>query len=181
MSAWVLLLRGINVGGHHKLPMKDLKAILEHAGCVQVRTYIQSGNVVFGASIRNPTLFADRISDAIENEHGFRPAAHLLSADTLKAVVAANPYPDAVNEPKTLHVTFLAETPQPGPVQRASEWLAATERFEVIGNCLYLHAPDGLARSKFAAKVGKALGDSATSRNWNTVTKLVELVAMANR
>lgn len=177
MNAWVLLLRGINVGGHHKLPMKSLAAILENAGCDQVRTYIQSGNVVFRADIEMPAAFADEISGAIEEEHGFRPAVHLLTAEELKTAVDANPYPEAVNEPKTLHVSFLAGSPEAEGIRRAEKFLSATERYTVIGNCFYLHAPDGIARSKFAARAHKALGVSATSRNWNTVTKLVELVA----
>ena len=179
MSTWVLLLRGINVGGHHKLPMKDLAALLESAGCDQVRTYIQSGNVVFRAGIEDPVAFADEISGRIEDEHGFRPAIQLLTADALEAAVAANPYPEAVTEPKTLHVFFLASTPPAQLVEGTRELLTATERFKVVGNCLYLHAPDGLARSKFAARVDKAFGVSATSRNWNTVSKLAGLVASA--
>ena len=177
MNAWVLLLRGINVGGHHKLPMKSLAAILENAGCDQVRTYIQSGNVAFRADIEMPAAFVDEISGAIEEEHGFRPAVHLLTAEELKTAVDANPYPEAVNEPKTLHVSFLAGSPEAEGIRRAEKLLSATERFTVTGNCFYLHAPDGIARSKFAASAHNALGVSATSRNWNTVTKLVELVA----
>ena len=179
MSAWVLLLRGINVGGYHKLPMKDLTALLESTGCDQVRTYIQSGNVVFRAGIEDPVAFADEISGRIEDEHGFRPAIQLLTADAFKAAVAANPYREVVTEPKTLHVFFLGSTPSAELVEGARELLTATERFKIVGNCLYLHAPDGLARSKFAARVDKVLGVSATSRNWNTVLKLVGLVASA--
>lgn len=177
MQRWIALLRGVNVGGRNTLPMQNLRAILERSGCQEVRTYIQSGNAVFRAEIENPTAFTDEVGGAIDKKHGFRPAVHLLTAEAFEAAVAANPYPEAIGEPKTLHVSFFEGTLQAELVERAREYLAVNERFEVIGNCLYLHAPDGLARSKFAARVDKALGVSATSRNWNTVSKLVELAA----
>ena len=175
MQTWIALLRGINVGGHHKLPMKDLVGIFEAAGGDDVKTYIQSGNVVFRADIDNLTAFSDKIGADIEAGHGFRPAVHILTAATLRAAIAANPYPEAVSEPKFLHLTFLSESPQPDRVESAKEALTDTEQFTVIGACLYMHTPDGLARSRFAANVEKLLGVSATARNWRTATKLAEL------
>ena len=177
MQTWIALLRGINVGGRHTLPMKDLVEIFETAGGENVRTYIQSGNVVFGANVDNLTTFGDTIGAVIEANHGFRPAIQLLTAATLRAAIDANPYPEAVDEPKFLHLAFLSEAPQPERIESATKALADTERFTVIDKCLYMHTPDGLARSKFAANVDKLLGVSATARNWNTVTRLAEMAS----
>ena len=177
MQTWIALLRGINVGGHQRLPMQDLRTIFETAGSRNVATYIQSGNVVFNADIDNLAAFGDKIGDAVETGHGFRPDIHLLTANTLRAAIEANPYPEAVSEPQSLHLTILSEAPQPGRIDSAKKALTDTERFTVIGECLYMHAPDGLARSKFAANVARLLDVSATSRNWKTVTKLAAMAS----
>ena len=177
MAIWIALLRGINVGGHNRLPIEDLSRLFEEAGCGQVKTYIQSGNVVFTADDESVDQIVDDIAVAIEREHKFRPAMFLLSADMLAAAIAANPYPEATEEPKTLHVSFLEELPGAENLSRASELIAGSERFRVIDRCLYFHAPDGIGRSKFAGGVDRALKVSTTSRNWRTITKLAEMVA----
>jgi len=177
VATWIALLRGINVGGRNRLPMKGLIRLFEAEGCEQVRTYIQSGNVVFNALIRSVDQFADTIGRAIETEYGFRPEIRLITAEALRAAIASNPYPQAAADPKSLHLSFLEDAPRRTHVSDASRLLAESESLTVIGSCLYLHAPDGVARSKFAQGVDRALHMSTTARNWRTVTKLAELVS----
>jgi len=157
--------------------MKGLSQLFEAEGCEQVKTYIQSGNVVFNARVRSVDQFGDAIGSTIEREYGFRPAIQLITAEALRVAIAYNPYPQAESEPKSLHLSFLEGTPQKKHVSDASRLLSGSESFTVIGSCLYLHAPDGVARSKFAKGIDRALHMSTTARNWRTVTKLAELAS----
>lgn len=175
MKKWIALLRGINVGGRNALPMASLSKVFTEVGCEQVTTYIQSGNVVFTADISSKKGFVESISHAIEQKHGFRPAVALFSRDSLRSAIAANPYPETASEPKSLHVFFLESTPDMVRIQDAKKLLADSESIEVIGCHLFLHAPNGIGRSRFAKGVEKALGMPATARNWRTVCKLAEL------
>jgi len=177
MKTWIALLRGINVGGHNRLPMSSLAQILESVGCDQVETYIQSGNAVFKANVGSADQFGDRIGQEIEKEHGFCPAIRLVTAEELGGAIAANPYPEATSEPKTLHLSFLERSPDEDRVSDARALLSETESFAVIGKILYLHAPDGIGRSRFAGGIDRALQMQTTGRNWRTVMKLEELVA----
>lgn len=175
MARWIALLRGINVGGNNPLPMKDLSTLFADAGCKNVRTYIQSGNVVFDAEIDSGQAFANSIGDEVEARFGFRPAVLLLSASEFTRAKESNPYPEAETEPKFLHLLFLETEPAEGALAAASKLASTTERFELIGKALYLHAPNGIGRSKFVKQVDKALGVNATGRNWRTVSKLAEM------
>jgi uncharacterized protein (DUF1697 family) len=177
VKTWIALLRGINVGGHNRLPMKSLSLILESAGCEQVSTYIQSGNVVFKGDVDSVGQFGEKIGRAIEKEHGFCPAIRLLTADELRAAIASNPYPQAVSEPKSLHLSFLERPPQDECISGANRLLSETESFTVVGSLLYLYAPDGVARSRFANRVDKVLQMKTTARNWRTVMKLEALAS----
>ena len=170
-------MRGINVGGRNRLPMADLRRIFSDAGCNSVNTYIQSGNVVFSATVKSTDRFTGRIAAAIEADFGFRPGVQLLTAKELEQAIANNPFSNAVDDPKSLHVAFLDEVPADESVQRAKELLAPSESCDLIGRNLYLHAPDGIARSKFAARMEKTLGVGATARNWRSTTKIAALAA----
>ena len=175
METWIALLKGINVGGHRRMPMQSLAAIFEQAACRNVATYIQSGNVVFSADLDSVEPFIARIGDAIAAEYEFRPVLHLISATTLETVIAANPYPDATSTPKSLHVFFLAEQPAAKIVEYAGQFLAPTESISLGTRALYLHAPDGVARSKFAGRADAILKTATTARNWRTVTQLASM------
>jgi uncharacterized protein (DUF1697 family) len=176
MTVWVGLLKGVNVGGNNILPMKEFARILQRAGLEDVSTYIQSGNVVFRSADGKRAELAVLISDIIKKKFGFRPNAFVLKASELKTIVRRNPYPDAAREPKSLHVFLLTGAPEESGIVRLAELAAGTESFRVIGKTLYLHAPDGLARSKLASAIGKTLRVDATARNWRTVGKLLEMV-----
>ena len=157
--------------------MKSLSQIFEAADCESVKTYIQSGNVVFNARIRSTGQFGDAIGKAIETEHGFRPAIQLITADALRTAIASNPYPQAASEPKSLHLCFLGEPPLKAQIRDAEDLLSDSESIAVIGSWLYLHAPDGVARSKFANGIDRVFRRNTTARNWRTVTKLADLAA----
>ncbi len=176
MSTLIALLRGINVIGNNKLPMKELAALLTDMGLRDVQTYIQSGNVVFHSNAKNKTALAAKISAAIEAQHGFAPRVLLLDAEELRQALAGNPYPEAASAPRTLHLFFLAQAPQHPDLKSLEAIKTASERFELAGKVFYLHTPDGFGPSKLAARVEKSLGVAATARNWSTVCKLAEMV-----
>ncbi|MEM9151310.1 MAG: DUF1697 domain-containing protein [Cyanobacteria bacterium P01_F01_bin.3] len=176
MRTYIALLRGINVGGKNKLPMKSLVALLEELGCQQVRTYIQSGNAVFSHETTNSTELANRISAAIKESHGFEPRVLLLEKEALEKIIAQNPFPAAESEPKTLHVYFLESVPLQPDLEGLESVKLDSERFALKANAFYLHAPDGLGRSKLAAKAEKLIGVAATARNWRTVSKLADML-----
>ncbi len=174
MTVYVALFRGINVGGSHSLPMQALRNILGRIGCQDVRTYIQSGNAVFRSS-QDATALSNSIKAAINEQFGFAPNVCLLTIDKFRSIIAANPYPDAVDTPKHLHVSFFVGAPNRPDLDTLESLRSSTERYELSASAFYLHAPDGIGRSKLAAKVDKCLGVETTGRNWRTVTKLSEL------
>ena len=176
MKTWVLLLRGINVGGRNLLPMKELVAGLASLKMLNIRTYIQSGNVVFQYKGKLPKTLGQRIADSVEESHGFRPETLILSADQLDAAIAVNPFPKATGDPKSLHCFFLAAAVKTPPAEQLNELASPTEEWRLIDQAFYLQAPDGIGRSKLAARAEKTLGVSTTARNWKTVLKLSEMV-----
>lgn len=176
MNTHVMLLRGINVGGCHSLPMKELRALLEELGCRNVRTYIQSGNVVLQCPAKLASQLGKKTTAAVAKRRGFEPAVRLLSRREFVAAAEANPYPEAATEPKTLHVGFLDKVPPYPDLETIDSLRSKRERFHLDGKVSYLHAPDGIGRSKLAEKVEKLLGVSMTGRNWRTVCKIRDMV-----
>ena len=169
MTVEIALLRGINVGGSGKLPMAELRAILEGLGAKRVETYIQSGNAVYEG-----TLDAGAVGAAIESAHGFRPRVMLLSAKALRRAVAANPFPEAEAAPKTLHLHFLGGATEANPETFAAQ-ANGEERWHLDGEVFYLVSPGGLSKSKLGPKVERLLGVPVTARNWSTVTTLAAM------
>ena len=176
MNAHIALLRGINVGGKHVLPMKALVALLEELGCTGVRTYIQSGNAVFRHRAAAPAL-AKKIRAAVGREFGFEPEVLLLTRAQLERAARGNPFRKGEPDPRKLHVVFLASAPKRPDLASLEELKAPDERFELAGSVFYLHAPSGIARSKLAARIDKALGVPTTARNARTVERLLELAS----
>jgi len=175
MSTWIALFRGINVGGHNRLPMKELKVLMTDLGFADVRTYIQSGNVVFESNETDPVALGERIADAVERSQGFSTWVLVLSRGDFLAAVAANPFPDAVAEPKTLHLSFLAGPAAPN-LEAMDAAKADDEAYVITDHTLYFHAPRGIGRSKLATKMERLLGVETTARNWRTVVSIAELV-----
>ena len=177
MRSWIALFRGINVGGKNIVPMAELRTLLESLGCEEVRTYIQSGNALFGSAIRNRDNLKKRILDAVELRFNFRPALLLLLNADLIAAVENNPFPQAVNLPKTLHFYFLEPKPDTPDFAAIAKLSSNTERYELVDSVFYLYAPDGIGRSKLATAVERKLGVKATARNFNTVNRLCAMLS----
>lgn len=153
--------------------MKDLVRILEGMGFQDIRTYIQSGNVVFRSDRKCAARDAGRISDAVEKEFGFRPNVLLLTHAELAEAIARNPFP--TDEGKFLHFFFLESEPGEPDLDALDAIRSETEQFRLDGRVFYLYTPDGFGKSKLAARVERALGVSATGRNFNTVGKLFDM------
>jgi uncharacterized protein (DUF1697 family) len=175
MKTYIALFRGINVGGNNILPMQELTALLENLGAHSVKTYIQSGNAVFRHQAESAAQLSSRISTAIRESHGFAPQVFLLDLVEMEQAMASNPFPEAESEPKTLHLYFLATTPQNPDLQTLDSLKRDNEQFKLIDKVFYLHAPDGIGRSKLAERAEKALGVAATARNWRTVCKVMAM------
>lgn len=177
MKTYIALFRGINVGGHNILPMKELRTLLEDLGAQDVKTYIQSGNAVFRHEADSVAQLSSRISAAIKESHGFEPRVLLLDLAAMEKAVASNPFPEAESEPKTLHLYFLAAGPQNPDLPMLDTLKKDSEQFKLTDTVFYLHAPDGIGRSKLAERVEKTLGVAATARNWRTVSKIMAMVS----
>lgn len=154
--------------------MKDLTGILEGMGCDNVRTYIQSGNVVFQTKKKHKNKLASEISSKIFGDYGFDPKVLLLEFSDLRDAVENNPFETKVG--KALHFFFLDSIPKKPDLEKLIAVKTSTEQFELMRNVFYLYAPDGIGRSKLAAKVEQCLGVPVTARNWNTVSKLISMV-----
>ncbi|MFN2122278.1 MAG: DUF1697 domain-containing protein [Candidatus Promineifilaceae bacterium] len=175
MITYICLLRGINVGGNNRLPMKELRSLLENMDLQNVQTYIQSGNVVFLSQEQDAAVLSAEISAAIKDSFGFQPQVLILTGEELAAAMTANPFPEAEAEPKSLHLYFMASAPKNPDLAALEALRQESERFQLRDRVFYLHAPDGIGRSKLAVKVEKALAEPATARNWRSVDKIMSL------
>ena len=176
MKTYIALFRGINVGATRSLPMKELVTILESLGFQKVKTYIQSGNVVLQHEEEDTTRLAGQISTEIKKTRGFEPHVLLLTPNELKKAMAGNPFSEAESKPETLHLGFLASKPSNPDLNKLKIIKKDNERFLLKGTVFYLHAPDGVGRSKLAASTEKLLGVPMTDRNWRTVCKIRDMV-----
>ncbi|WP_431044993.1 DUF1697 domain-containing protein [Streptomyces sp. P1-3] len=181
MAAQIILLRGINVGGHRKFSMAEQREMMHALGYEQVTVHLQTGNIVLADPGTPPEETVRAIEDRVAADLGFRVSAMVRTREELAAVVAANPYPRATAEPKTLHVAFLSDAPaDPAPLDALDVTSFAPDQFRLIGREIYLWCPNGVGRSKLAGKIdGMRLGVTVTSRNWNTVTRLLALADSA--
>jgi uncharacterized protein (DUF1697 family) len=177
MKTFIALFRGINVGGTGIVPMKDLVEILESLDLREVRTYIQSGNAVFRSVEENSSRISIRIRAAIGERFGFEPQVLVLESGELEEALLSNPFPEAQSQPKTLHLSFLASVPEKPDLEVMENLKKDSERFALKGSVFYLHAPEGIGRSKLAANIEKLLGVPATSRNWRTVSNIMALAS----
>ncbi|MFJ4900623.1 MULTISPECIES: DUF1697 domain-containing protein [unclassified Streptomyces] len=178
MTMYAALLRGINVSGHRKVPMAELRTLLTGLGHGDVATYLQSGNAVFSSGTGDESTLAAELERAIEAQFGFPVECLVRDAAYLAAVAAGCPFPAAELQGRQLHVTYFD---RPVDAARFAPLDAAAflpEEFRLGDRALYLYAPDGLGRSKLAAALSRPSlnkGLTGTSRNWNTVARLVEM------
>jgi uncharacterized protein (DUF1697 family) len=173
----VAFLRGINVGGKNKLPMKRLVELFLAAGCEDVRTWIQSGNVVFAASPALAKRLPTTIGTALREQLGLEVPVVTRTAVELRAAVRANPFLDQGAEERALSVGFLADRPSRARVSKLDPQRSPPDAFSVRGREVYLHCPNGVARSKLTnAYFDSTLATISTFRNWKTTSKLLEMV-----
>ncbi|MEU3998629.1 DUF1697 domain-containing protein [Streptomyces fungicidicus] len=177
-TRYAALLRGINVGGSRKVPMAELRTLLEGLGHEGVRTHLQSGQAVFASGHGDEESLAAELAAAVERHFGFAVDVIVRDHAYLKGIVEACPFPAAELEPKQLHVTYFSAPVTPERFTEVDRAAYLPEDFRLGDRALYLYAPDGLGRSKLAEHLSKPRvnkGVVATSRNWNTVRKLAEL------
>lgn len=173
---YAALLRGINVSGRNMLPLKDLAAMFVAAGCTDVATYIQSGNVVFSAPAPVLKKLPQTLSQRIADDFGHKVPVVIRSHEQLATVIRENPFLKAGEPEKTLHVVFLADLPSAEAVAKLDPQRSPPDRFIVAGREIYLHLPNGMGQSKLTnAWMDSRLSTVSTARNWATVLKLFEM------
>ncbi|MEM7354951.1 MAG: DUF1697 domain-containing protein [Acidobacteriota bacterium] len=176
----VALLRGINVGGKNKLPMKQLVSMFEAAGCVAVRSYIQSGNVAFQAEPELAGQVPEIIRQQIAEQLGFQIPIVTRTAAEVATIVRANPFLGPDVDEKTLHVAYLADQPGAAEIAALDRDRSPSDEYRVLGREIYLHCPKGLARTKLTnAYFDSKLATTSTIRNWRTTLKLLEMTAVS--
>ncbi|MGB3725416.1 MAG: DUF1697 domain-containing protein [Glaciecola sp.] len=172
MNTYIVLLRGINVGGKNLLPMNELKLLLESNGFENVSTYIQSGNII----LQSNTDPKNVMKTLIQSQFGFSPEILVLSDIEFDLSVKNNPFSE--HEGKLVHFYYCKNTPKMD-IAKLKKFISETESYELSGNVFYLHAPDGIGRSKLVANIESCLGIPATGRNLNTINKLMGMIANA--
>lgn len=174
MRRYVALLQGINVGKHRRVAMKDLRAIVEGLGHAEVRTHLNSGNVVFTATERPGDDLARELEAAIAEATGLDVPVIVRTGEQLRDIVASNPFPAAAADHTTLHVTFLARPLEDDTLAMLSARERGQDDYRVSGADVYLHYPNRTTGAVFTLN---GIGVVATSRNWRTVTALAEMAS----
>jgi len=177
MSIFISLLRGINVGVQKRLRMETLREIYTELGFTQVRTYVQSGNVVFESIEQEPSNLVRRIEAHIEGTCGYSVKVFIRQADALQDILAGNPFLNARNEdPSKLHVTFLYRTPSEPWWSELLQPRDTTDEFARGKLVIYLFCPGGYGKSKLSnSYFERKFGMPVTTRNWNTVNALYKM------
>ncbi len=176
MTVFVALLRAVNVGGR-TLPMADLRGLCETLGFEDVRTFIQSGNVVLRSPVHDRRRVREQIEAAIEDRFGFKSEVMIRTAEDLRRLIARNPFPDVAEaEPTRLVVAFLTAPAADDAPARLEAVYKGPERARFVGEDIYVHFPNGQGESKLTpAVLQKASGVPGTARNWNTVGMLLAM------
>ena len=171
------MLRGINVGGHKKVPMERLRAMFEKLGFEQVATYIQSGNVVFDAAKHSPLDLSKKIEEKILAEFGFPASVITRTGGELGKAIQNNPFlKESRTDPSKLFIAFLSQTPRVDAVKKLEALATTSEQLRYSGKETYLYYRDGMGRAKLTGSVlEKVLAVTATARNWNTVNQLYQM------
>jgi uncharacterized protein (DUF1697 family) len=176
VPTFAALLRAVNLGEKNKIPMAGLRSLFSDLGYADVTTYVQSGNVVFRNSAGKADEIAAEIQRAIDEEFGLTVAVLLRTPAELRKIAAGNPFLKDESDPKKLHVLFLDKRPAAKATGALDPDRSPPDRFDLRGREIYLHLPNGSARSKLTIDYfERGLGSKATGRNWRTVVKLAEL------
>lgn len=174
MPRLIVLLRGVNLGSHKRVKMADLRDVLTRAGYEDVRTLVNSGNVVM-TSRKKPETVETEVAKLIADELGVDTSVMVRTRDELADVIDRCPYPEADERPKHVHVAFLKGDVDEARVAKLQAADFGEDAFEISGRELFAWHPNGLGRSELAVALNKGVGAEATSRNWNTVTKLLKM------
>jgi len=179
MTKYLALLRGINVGGHKKILMADLRELFESHGFTGVKSYIQSGNVVFNSEIEDEVELTTRVEEMIEVEFGFKVPVRIRTAAQMKQILEKIPFigSDYLDEASKIAITFFDVEPAEAQILELGKFVYAPEQLIVSGREAYSHCPGGFARTKLTnGIIEKKLGVSATSRNLKTFKKMMEML-----
>jgi uncharacterized protein (DUF1697 family) len=176
---YIALLRGINVGGHKKVPMKDLKTLMETLGFKEIKTLLNSGNVVFNAVETSVMALEEELSAQLEKRFGFPVPVVVRSGDTLSKMVASDPFRQVeVHKDIRLYVTFLKEPRESNPLKLP--WVSEEGTFHIIdftGNEVISYLDVSKIKTTDAMNIlEKTFGKEITTRNWNTVLKMASLI-----
>jgi uncharacterized protein (DUF1697 family) len=174
MARQIALLRGINLASRNRVAMPALRAALEEAGYEDVATLVQSGNILL-TSTKQPKTLEREITALVKDAFGVDAATVVRTRDELAGVIERNPIPDGPSIPKLFQVTFFSDEPDAAAVAKLAAQDFGPERVEVIGREAYAWHPEGIQKSKLARALASGLRGDGTARNWNTVTKLLEL------
>jgi len=177
MQTCVALLRGVNVGGK-TLKMEPLRSAFEELGFSAVRTYVQSGNVVFAATQASPTRLLRILEERILRDFGLSIRVIVKGLKELEEIAKRNPFvKDKAIDQSKLHVTFLSEIPKKSAIQNLEGLATNAERFDVVDHQIYLYCPNGYGRTKLSnSAIEKKLSVVATTRNWRTVNALLAMM-----
>jgi uncharacterized protein (DUF1697 family) len=178
MQTFISILRGINVSGQKKILMTELKALYESLKLKDVTTYIQSGNVLFKSEKNLSDLeLAAKIEKAIYKKYDFEVPVIIRNKDEIKKIISVNPFLKEENsEAKRLYITFLSQAPAKENIESIQGFDFSPDKFSIIGKEVYLHISNGYGETKLSNNFfEKKLKVNATTRNWNTVQKLLEL------
>jgi uncharacterized protein (DUF1697 family) len=175
--AVICLLRAVNLGGHNRVKMGDLCALCHPLGLENPRTLLQSGNLIFHTTGKDLPALARRIEQALEQTFGFHSDVILRTAPEMRRVVEANPFAARTGiDPSRLIVTFLAADPGEAARETVRQLPADPEELHIAGRELYIYFPNGMGRTRLPMnRIEKILGTPGTGRNWNTVTKLLDM------
>jgi uncharacterized protein (DUF1697 family) len=178
MTTYISLIRGINVSGQKKILMPELKALYEGLGFSRVMTYIQSGNVIFSTDINTPVpLLSSRIEKAISDKYGFNIPVIIRTIEEIKAILAANPFIKSSEQViEKYYVTFLEEKPLKADIEKINPFNFLPDKFFIVEREIYLNCASGYGTTKLSNTFFEnKFKVKATTRNWNTVNKLLEL------
>jgi uncharacterized protein (DUF1697 family) len=176
MPRYVALLRSVNVAGHGRLAMGELRASVEGLGYEDVSTYIQTGNVLFSAAPRRDTAVASALEERLAEDFGDAPAVIVRSVAELTRIGSSSPYAKAGADPARHHVTFLRSAPPKKTLEALELPPSGRDALVVQGREVYVSTPDGYAGTKYTGTfLERRLGVLSTTRNWNTVTRLCQL------
>jgi uncharacterized protein (DUF1697 family) len=177
MPVYISMLRGINVGGHHRIKMDQLRTSLEALGLAQVKTYIQSGNVAFKAAKTTPPALSKKIEKQILAQFGFPVSVICRTAEEIAATIENNPLLNKPGvDPEKLHVAFLSDIPAAAALQKLADLTLAPDQSRGLGKEIYLYFPNGVSSSSlWKHPLDRVLSVVTTTRNWKTVCTLHQM------